>query len=180
MKRSLITACSAALLLAASPLAAAQPGEAAAHFLAKKGGNGHGNGHDKGHGNPHGQPGPAVDNPEHGNGHERGVGRGTPPLRVEDNDRTVIVNYFGREFAEGRCPPGLAKKDNGCLPPGQAKRYWVNGDRVPSSIAYYPLPDPLLGTLSAAPIGYGYIRVGPDILLVERSTMIVVDAFPLY
>jgi len=22
----------------------------------------------------------------------------------------------------GDCPPGLAKKDNGCLPPGQAKK----------------------------------------------------------
>jgi hypothetical protein len=21
------------------------------------------------------------------------------------------------------CPPGLAKKDNGCMPPGQAKKY---------------------------------------------------------
>jgi hypothetical protein len=29
----------------------------------------------------------------------------------------------GRDFDDGRaCPPGLAKKNNGCLPPGQAKR----------------------------------------------------------
>lgn len=35
--------------------------------------------------------------------------------RWDDRDR-----WAGRD---GRCPPGLAKKNNGCLPPGQAKRY---------------------------------------------------------
>ena len=29
---------------------------------------------------------------------------------------------------DGGCPPGLAKKDNGCLPPGQARKL-SNGDR---------------------------------------------------
>ncbi|MCM8557535.1 hypothetical protein [Sphingomicrobium sediminis] len=27
------------------------------------------------------------------------------------------------------CPPGLAKKDNGCLPPGQAKKLYERGHR---------------------------------------------------
>ena len=40
------------------------------------------------------------------------------------------------------CPPGLAKKGNGCLPPGQ----WRKGDRLPESwisqyIRYGALPD---------------------------------------
>ena len=29
----------------------------------------------------------------------------------------------------GRCPPGLAKKGNGCMPPGQAKKYYNVGQR---------------------------------------------------
>ena len=33
------------------------------------------------------------------------------------------------------CPPGLAMKGNGCLPPGQAKKMWVYG-RPP--VAYQP------------------------------------------
>jgi hypothetical protein len=31
----------------------------------------------------------------------------------------------------GNCPPGLAKKNNGCLPPGQAKKRYVVGQRLP-------------------------------------------------
>ena len=31
--------------------------------------------------------------------------------------------------ARGHCPPGLAKKGNGCLPPGQAKKLYNVGQR---------------------------------------------------
>ena len=31
--------------------------------------------------------------------------------------------------ARGNCPPGLAKKENGCLPPGQAKKLYNVGQR---------------------------------------------------
>jgi hypothetical protein len=51
---------------------------------------------------------PAVAKPGHGNGHDR-------------------YGYAGRH-----CPPGLAKKHNGCMPPGHAKRY-NRGDRWRSS-----------------------------------------------
>ena len=33
-------------------------------------------------------------------------------------------------YGTGGCPPGLAKKNNGCRPPGQAKKYDV-GQRLP-------------------------------------------------
>ena len=34
-------------------------------------------------------------------------------------------------YGAGGCPPGLAKKHNGCLPPGQAKKMYNVGQRVP-------------------------------------------------
>lgn len=37
------------------------------------------------------------------------------------------------------CPPGLARKNNGCLPPGQARRLGV-GDRLPTSLSRYNIP----------------------------------------
>lgn len=37
----------------------------------------------------------------------------------------VAANYWGNRS----CPPGLAKKNNGCLPPGIAKRSFNVGDR---------------------------------------------------
>ncbi|URW74832.1 hypothetical protein M9980_09650 [Sphingomonas donggukensis] len=49
-------------------------------------------------------------------------GRRAERVRYADNGR-----YFAGAPAiiEG-CPPGLAKRDNGCLPPGQARRIWGN------------------------------------------------------
>ncbi len=51
---------------------------------------------------------------------------------VRDRDRAVVIEHGGRDFVVLRrapdrgliagCPPGLAKKNNGCLPPGQARR----------------------------------------------------------
>ncbi len=38
------------------------------------------------------------------------------------------------------CPPGLAKKGNGCLPPGQAKKRFGVGERLPSSYSSYNVP----------------------------------------
>ncbi|MCY7281117.1 MAG: hypothetical protein LH610_09535 [Sphingomonas bacterium] len=52
--------------------------------------------------------------------------RGNRKFDREDNVRIVSRNFDG--YNGGRsgfngCPPGLDKKDNGCLPPGQAKKY---------------------------------------------------------
>ena len=48
------------------------------------------------------------------------------------NDRIVRTDRSGRVFAfdaRGNCPPGLAKKNNGCLPLGQAKKQFNVGQR---------------------------------------------------
>ena len=39
-------------------------------------------------------------------------------------------------YGTGGCPPGLAKKNNGCLPPGQAKKLYNVGQRFPTSYGY--------------------------------------------
>jgi len=52
-------------------------------------------------------------------------------------DRALGEQRFG-DRARG-CPPGLAKKNNGCLPPGQAKKRNV-GDRLPSFLSRYNVP----------------------------------------
>ena len=45
--------------------------------------------------------------------------------------RTVVAtDAYGRVYAfnaQGGCPPGLAKKNNGCLPPRQAKKLYNVG-----------------------------------------------------
>ena len=89
--------------------------------------------------------------------------------------RVVINNYYGNEFRAGRCPPGLAKKNNGCMPPGQAKKYIV-GQRLPSNVIYYQVPQTVVYQLGAPPSGYRYVRVASDILLLAVGTSMVVDA----
>ena len=79
-----------------------------------------------------------------------------------------------RGFANG-CPPGLAKKNNGCMPPGQAKKYIV-GQRLPSNVIYYQVPQQVIYQLGAPPSGYRYVRVASDILLLAIGTGLVVDA----
>jgi hypothetical protein len=64
---------------------------------------------------------PASAKPGHGNGYGHGNGHGY------DN---------GRRYGVGGCPPGLAKKHNGCMPPGQAKKLY-RGERWRSGYGDY-------------------------------------------
>ncbi len=99
-----------------------------------------------------------------------------------DQDRATVQAYYGDRYAQAkRCPPGLAKKNNGCLPPGQAKKYIV-GQPLPADVVWYPVPPVLVQRLPALPTNHAYVRVGADVLILNRSTRLVVDvaaAFPL-
>lgn len=93
----------------------------------------------------------------------------------DDHDRQFANGYFVNEYRSGRCPPGLAKKGNGCLPPGQAKK-WLIGQPVPRDVVYYDLPPVLAAGIGLPPPGYRFIRVASDILLIAVGTEIVMDA----
>lgn len=92
-----------------------------------------------------------------------------------DNHRLAVHDYYQREFRAGNCPPGLAKKHNDCLPPGQTKK-WRVGQPLPSNIQYYPLPPEVVGYLGQPPAGYQYVRVDNDVLLLGTATRMVIDA----
>ena len=91
-----------------------------------------------------------------------------------DNDRRMINDYYGNQFRSGHCPPGLAKKGNGCVPPGQAKK-WHKGRPLPHDVVYYELPRDLVYRLPPPPPRHRYVRVASDVLLLSGSG-IVVDA----
>jgi Ni/Co efflux regulator RcnB len=92
-----------------------------------------------------------------------------------DQQRAVVREYYGDVGRSGRCPPGLAKKNNGCMPPGQAKK-WRLGQPLPREVVYYQVPQDLAVRLGPAPRGHRYVRVAADILLIAFGTGIVVDA----
>lgn len=92
-----------------------------------------------------------------------------------DHQKVVVREYYAQEFRGGHCPPGLAKKNNGCMPPGQAKK-WHKGRPLPRDVVYYDLPPRLVVELGTPPAGHKFVRVASDILLIAIGTGMVVDA----
>lgn len=88
---------------------------------------------------------------------------------------TQIRTYYTDSKVKGHCPPGLAKKNNGCQPPGQAKQ-WQKGQPLPREVVYEELPPGLLDELGQTPEGQKLVRVGTDILLISVGTGMVLDA----
>lgn len=133
--------------------------------LAKNDHGGHGKG---GHHESHGH----FDKENSGKEGREG-GRGSVSGIIRD-DREIIARYFAKSGAG--CPPGLAKKNNGCLPPGQAKKRYQVGHTLPDGLWGDSLTDELLALLSPPPRGYTYRRVDGDVLLVAEATKKVIDA----
>lgn len=137
-------------------------------------GNGRGpgvnpSGQRRGQGNPGNGPG-------NGQGPSQTAIIAAPSVVVTQRDRNAIYGYYRPLYAGGNCPPGLAKKNNGCLAPGQAKKLWTIGQPLPPGASFYPLPGPLLGQLTPAPAGYQYVRVANDILMMAIGTQLIVSA----
>ena len=98
-----------------------------------------------------------------------------PGSYFDDGQRRHAHQWYGQQYRAGHCPPGLAKKNNGCLPPGQAKK-WRVGHALPAGVVYYPVPQPVVVQLGVPPAGYRYVRVANDILLLAIGSRMVVDA----
>lgn len=93
-----------------------------------------------------------------------------------DNDRREKVrNYYKGKKVGVDCPPGLAKKGNGCLPPGQAKK-WQLGHALQANTYYRSPPQDLLNLLGKPPAGEHYGMIDEDILLLANVTELVLEA----
>ncbi len=97
---------------------------------------------------------------------------------IGGSDKVLLRQYIVEDF-HSHCPPGLAKKRNGCLPPGQAKKRYVIGDVLPGDVYWEPLPRHILTRLGSVRPGYQYVRVDKDVLLISEATKKVVDAVTL-
>lgn len=95
------------------------------------------------------------------------------------DSRIITINdYYASHKRPGGCPPGLAKKNNGCLPPGQARK-WRRGEPLPAGVIYYDLPGALLEKLGGPPAGKRVVRVDEDLLLISIATGMVIEALEL-
>jgi len=108
----------------------------------------------------------------------RGDGSGSAVVMREhfgDRHRTITHDYYSAQFRAGRCPPGLARKENGCMPPGQARK-WAVGRPLPREVIYHDVPSALAVQFGQPPAGHRYVRVAGDILLIALGTGMVIDA----
>jgi hypothetical protein len=96
--------------------------------------------------------------------------------RFNDDERSRVQVFFVETHGRGKCPPGLAKKNNGCLPPGQAKKRYVVGYPLPRTIRYEPVPREVEVRIGPAPTGYQYGIVDGDLVKLAIGTLLVVDA----
>jgi Ni/Co efflux regulator RcnB len=107
--------------------------------------------------------------------HAKGSSTSGQGVRFVDQHRGHVRDYYAQEYSRGFCPPGLAKKNNGCMPPGQAKK-WQVGRPIPRDVIYYDLPPKLVVQIGTPPTGYRYVRMASDILLIAVGTGMVIDA----
>ena len=98
---------------------------------------------------------------------------------------TPLLNYFGkirRQFVKsfymetltpGKCPEGMAWRNDRCEPSFPAT--WKFGEKIPQGVKTYPVEPKLIEKLNFDP-GYTFVRVGGDILALERDTGRIADA----
>jgi len=92
-------------------------------------------------------------------------------LVFSDHDRKLIHQHY-KYSKRKKMPPGLAKKRH--LTPGHQKHIKKHG-RLPPGLEGRYLPNDLEDRLDRLPKDYVRIRIGTDILLMERSTRLILD-----
>ncbi len=105
------------------------------------------------------------------------VGERRAYTRLGDYERGVYRDYYG---GAPDCPPGLAKKNNGCLPPGIAKKRYEVGRPLGPDVYVRDAPYDLVQRLPYLDDEYGYRIVDGDLAVVELATLVVLDAIGVY
>lgn len=131
----------------------------------------------------------------HGATMSRNRGKSTLSTRLDGNRNGIVDrrergfvdrNRDGRDdrfayrdanrYGANACPPGLAKKGNGCMPPGQAKRLFAEGQRIPGGYNYYTdynnIPVQYRNQYNLDP-NYNYIYRDNSIYVVDPRTSLV-------
>ena len=119
--------------------------------------------------------GPAIAHP--GNGHGKGQAhmlhggnRGYSAMKGSEHGRLFAFE------TNGRCPPGLAKRNNGCMAPGQVKKMYRTGQRYNRNFgtawSYNQIPESMRSQYNFDQTDRYYYRNG-YIYQVDPRTMLV-------
>src|SRR4030095_8058869 len=99
----------------------------------------------------------------------------TPAYAKPDHAKGNKGHGYGYAYGGG-CPPGLAKKHNGCMPPGQAKKLYNIGQRWPLGYGhpwnYNQIPYDMRTQYGLQP-GYNYYYGDGYVYRVDPATMLI-------
>lgn len=101
------------------------------------------------------------------------------PNHSKQANKAQHANVLGAQgYGNGGCPPGLAKKSPACIPPGQAKKLFNIGQRVPLGyrglLGYDALPYDLRSRYGTGIDPYSqYIYRDEYLYRVDPKTMVV-------
>src|SRR5262252_10311298 len=102
-----------------------------------------------------------------GKGHKKGE---SATVVFTTEQRSAAQGWYAETYGRGNCPPGLAKKHNGCMPPGQAKKRYQVGHALPPGTHYLPPPPELQARIGKPPAGYVYVTLDGDLLKLAVGT----------
>lgn len=117
-----------------------------------------------------------ADRHGHGKDHDRDDDRDRDGHYYRDHDRDEMRGWYRDHDEHDSLPPGLAKRDR--LPPGLERQLRVRGTLPPGlRKKMLPCPEELERRLPPAPRGCIHALVGGHVILVNRSTYLVLDIF---
>lgn len=91
-----------------------------------------------------------------------------------DHDRDYMRGWYYDHDHENHLPPGLAKRDQ--LPPGLERQLRVRGTLPPGlRKKMMPCPEEIEHRLPPPPVGCEHVVLGGHVVLVNRSSYVVLD-----
>ena len=132
-------------------------------------------GRGKGKGQGAATHGRVAADPGRGRAHSTHWVRGPDGRWVRADARIAAGNPHG-------CPPGLANRNPPCVPPGQARRLFREGQRLPVNYNYYTRYDGIpidIRNRYGIPAGYRYIYRDNVVYVVDPTTRLVRSIFDI-
>lgn len=145
--------------------------------------NGRGNGGDWGRDDDRGrgQNTYIYRNYDHQNGghynNQPSIGR-TEIIKIYDNDRIILNNYIEDNYRRSD-PRGWDRHRHGYTSYYQTSRRYMIGYPLPNEVVYYSVPYEIRSHMRPVPVGYQYVRVDNDVLLMNMASKKIIDAVTL-
>ena len=103
-------------------------------------------------------------------------------IKIYDRDRVILIRYVQDKYKRSK-PREWSKNHHQYRHHGEYNEYqpnqYVVGYPLPDDVTYYSVPYEVRSHLRPTPIGYQYIRVDNDVLLMNSASKQIVDAVTL-